>query len=108
MMMCERCGSVFFKPILKGSVKPVYSILDVTDPERRLCPNCASEDIANAHICPVCGEYTSSSDVCAACAEKLGLLADRAHKKADELYFDLIAEYSCGNAAAYEYMEYRF
>ena len=109
MWICDCCGSVFDEPRRCGGNKPLFSEELITAPESIVCPVCADGEVFPAGRCGACGKACrSEASLCPECEERFSALAAKAHRLSDELFFDLVAQYSAGNASAREYMESMF
>lgn len=69
-MICSDCGHVFNAEDAAGG-KMLFPGSEVEPPEYEddRCPECGSEDIEEAALCPICGEYFSTydGDICGDC-----------------------------------------
>ena len=105
MWICSRCGVTFDEPRYSHPPRPPYREEFYTDPPDPLCPQCGCSDPVPAAECPVCGKvFEKPGALCPECEKHYDALTQKAKKRADELYYDLISEYAGGNAPALEYM----
>lgn len=70
MYKCNRCGSLFDEPIVRGER---HREVDFNDMEYFYhCPYCGSENYDEAGMCEKCGEYHSNDGpLCEDCREDL-------------------------------------